>query len=445
MISPGIDQVSDRSIHEILIELASDNSRLAKEAILTREKDNELLKRVFFLAYDPFTQFYQRKIPQYSRNDRPSLALQYALECLNNLSSRVVTGNAAIDYLKDMLSQLDEDDAQVLERIISKDLKCGASESTANKVWPGLIKTYPVMLCSAFDQKLVDRLHWQKGVYVQLKSDGMRCNIVVNNGSVEVFSRNGRIIETHGVFNYLAKVNRNFVIDGELLIRDKTGRFLDRKTGNGICNKALKGTGTKAQAEAFFLNAWDLIPFKDFENGLCTDDYKTRFTYLQGIIGDLKDYTYTMNIGLIESKIIHSLQEAQDIFENYLASGEEGAILKDKTTIWEDKRSKQLIKLKAELDADLLCVGILPGSGKYAGLIGSLLCETSDGLIKVNVGSGMTDEQRKTCTKYFVGKIITVTYNAKIQAKDGTWSLFLPRLVEIREDKNEANSFSDIK
>ena len=366
---------------------------------------------------------------------------------LDKLSTRYLTGNAAIDYLTKQLSLLSPDDSKVLERMIEKDPKCGVSEATVNKIWKGLVPTYPVMLCSAYDQKLVDRLHWKNGVYVQLKSDGMRCNIRIDaEGKVTVFSRNGRLIDTHGVFDYIGNSVKSVVIDGELLVKDKSGKFLDRKTGNGICNKALKGTITKAQCEMFFLNAWDIIDLESFESGVCNDDYETRYIKLFGLTGNLNQYTPNHNIGLIETKIVHSLDEAQKIFEEYLAIGEEGAILKDKSAIWEDKRSRQLIKLKAELDADLIITDVIPGTGKYEGMIGSFMCTDKDNKVKVNVGTGLSDEQRKTLTKSeVVGKIITVTYNAKIQAKTGEWSLFLPRFIEIREDKNIPNSFGEIK
>lgn len=435
-------------ILNILKELEANNSRLAKEAILTREKDNQLLKKFFELALNPYVQFYQRKIPKYTTDFNESFI---PLDCaMNNvadkLSTRLITGNAAIDYLTKQLSLLSPDCAKVLERMIEKDPKCGVSEGTVNKIWKGLIPSFPVMLCSPYEQKLVDRLHWNKGVYAQLKSDGMRCMIVVDGKTVTAYTRNGRVLETHGVFDYFGKYNKRFVIDGELLVRSDDGKFLDRKTGNGICNKALKGTSTRAQAEAFFLNAWDYIPLDDFHKGICTDTYKVRYTYLQGIVGDIHYFNYTVNVGVIETKIIHTLDEAQKIFEEYLSVGEEGLILKDTTTIWEDARSKSLIKMKAELDADLLVTGIIPGTGKYEGMIGSLTCTDKDGILDVNVGSGLSDAQRKALSASdVVGKVIAVTYNAKIQAKNGTWSLFLPRLIEIREDKNTPNSFGEIK
>ena len=58
-------------ILDILKELEATSSRLEKEAILKREQNNALLKQVFFLAYDPFTQFYIRKIPSYVTEENP--------------------------------------------------------------------------------------------------------------------------------------------------------------------------------------------------------------------------------------------------------------------------------------------------------------------------------------------------------------------------------------
>ena len=78
--------------------------------------------------------------------------------------------------------------------------------------------------------------------------------------------------------------------------------------------------------------------------------------------------------------------------------------------------------------------------------MGALVCESNDGIIEVNVGSGFNDEHRKTIKEQdILGKIITVKYNARIKSKDGDESLFLPVFVEVREDKTEADNAEDIK
>jgi ATP-dependent DNA ligase len=92
-------------------------------------------------------------------------------------------------------------------------------------------------------------------------------------------------------------------------------------------------------------------------------------------------------------------------------------------------------------------VGWEEGTGKNKGRLGALVCESSDGLIQVNVGSGYSDEQREEFTKTTaIGKIVTVKYNARIKDRgDGVERLFLPTFIEMREDKDVADSSKKIK
>ena len=92
------------------------------------------------------------------------------------------------------------------------------------------------------------------------------------------------------------------------------------------------------------------------------------------------------------------------------------------------------------MEADLKVVAIQEGTGKYKGKIGALLCESGDGNVKVSVGSGLTDEQRSLPESDYIGKIISVKYNTKIPNYDKSGeTLFLPRFVEIRLDKDSAD------
>lgn len=427
-------------ILDILKELEATSSRLEKEAILKREQNNKLLKRVFFLAYDPFTQFYQRKIPAYkSASKNQADTLDSVLDSLSVLSNREATGNAGIEFLSKLLSSLVESDSKVLERVIGKDLKCGASASTANKTWPNLIAEYPCMLCTPFDEKIAAKFKFP--AVAQLKMDGMRFNAIVKDGKCEFRSRNGKEIDLLGNLeqDFIKLANgQNLVFDGELLVKDK-GIILDRQTGNGILNKAVKGTIMTDEARKVHATVWDVIDYDTFKNGKGKITYQIRFSQLESM-------ALTSKIHLVESTVVASLEEAQQIFEKYLAEGQEGIILKDLSGVWEDKRVKTQVKFKAELDCDLKVVGIQPGTGKYEGMVGALLCESEDGIIKVDVGSGLSDFDRKEFTKNSpVGKIAAVVYNARIKNKQGEESLFLPRLVEIREDKNIADSAKKIR
>jgi len=425
-------------------DLAVNGSRNFKIDYLKQHTDNKTLKEVIRLALDPFTQFYIRKIPQYKQIDTTDIGLKEAIDQLGYLSKRIYTGNAGIEHLRSILCNLPEDKAQVIERIINKDLKCGVSVATANTVWPDLIKEYPCMLASGFEQKLVDKLKFP--AMVQLKMDGMRFNAIVNGGKCEFRSRSGKELNLLGYledeFITIAK-GENIVFDGELIVTDGFG-VLDRQTGNGILSKAGKGTISEEEAAKVKAVIWDEIPLMFFKSGLYSTPYKDRFAAMKDRLRSLKSSGF--KIEAVESQYVDNLEDAQTLFQNYFDKGEEGIILKACDMVWENKRSKKQIKFKGELECDLKIVALEEGSGKYKGLLGSLACESSDGTLKVSVGSGLTDEHRSSLNKQeYVGRVCSIKYNARIKNKDGEESLFLPIFIEVRDDKSEADSIGDIK
>jgi len=435
------------SLNQIFEDLAANPSRNFKLDYLNQQAGNDALREVIRLALDPFTQFYQRKIPAYTPNTTEHAAsLQAVLPALSDLSLRLVTGHAAIHHLQMMLEAVSPDDAKVIERIIKKDLKCGVQVSTANDVWMGLIKEYPVMLCSPYLQKLVDKIKFP--AYAQMKMDGMRFNAIVRDGKCEFRSRNGKEIQLLGNLEaeFVALAGPvDCVFDGELLVMDDmTGQFMDRQTGNGILNKANKGTISADEAAKVHASVWDLIPYAYFTDGHCPTPYSNRFAKLETVVSNQK--SEGKKIWSVASTLVETLDQAQEIFQDYLAKGYEGIILKDGSGEWEDKRSKGQIKFKGELECDLKIVGLESGTGKYQGLLGSLICESSDGLLKVSVGSGLTDTDRlELNSTSIIGKVIAVKYNARIKNKQGEDSLFLPIFLELREDKDIADSDKDIK
>lgn len=422
-------------VFDILEDLAANPSRNYKIAKLEEHKDNKVLREVVRLALDPFTQFYIRKIPKYQASG--SGCLMVAMDQLFELSSRLVTGNAAIEHLIQVLESLSPTNAKVLERIIAKDLKCGVSTATANDVWLGLIADYPCMLASQYEQKLIDKIKWP--AMVQLKLDGMRFNAVVRDGAVEFKTRNGKTIDLMGnleqEFIQLAN-GMDVVFDGELLVSNNNG-VLDRQTGNGILNKALKGTISQTEANLVRATVWDYIPYAYFTTGHCPIPYKERFAKLINLPEKIK---------LVESTVVENIDQANDLFKSYYDKGEEGIILKDINQDWQDNRVKHQIKFKGELECDLKVVGWEEGTGKYVGKLGALICESDDGIIKVKVGSGFNDEDREKIKEQDVlGKVVAIKYNSRIRSKSEDESLFLPIFLEIREDKNQADSSGAIK
>lgn len=422
------------TILKILNELASDNSRLFKEAVLKREQNNETLKRVFELALNPNINFWIKQIPGYNvGNVHPEVTLDEAFELLNPLVNRQVTGNAAIDWLSGILSKLHHDDAKVLERIIARDMRCGVNDSTVNKIWKNLIPDFKVMLA---DKKIANI---KFPAICQTKMDGIRCHLTLEGDKVVAYSRQGKPIETLGKLDEHAKVmmNDGETWDGELVCFEN-GKSMNRQKSNGILNKAIRGTISEGEADLITFTVWDIVEEgRDYEDRF--DDLEERF------IGDTDKPS---KFRLVHSIIVNSIEEAQQEFVKALEAGEEGVILKNLKSKWEGKRSKHLCKLKAEQTADLKVVAWEEGTGKNAGRLGNLICQTEDGVLEVSVGTGFSDEERSQLTpENTIGRIIEVQYNQIIQAKtDKKPCLYLPRAVRFRDgEKDKANTFEELK
>ena len=423
-------------ILSILSRLEAVTGRLEKEAILKQNADNMTLMRTFQMALDPKINFYIRKVPEPGPNPDPSwhwnLYDAYAsMEIW--LAGRKVRGLEATAWLARLLGTLTPDDQEVIRRVIGRNLKCGVSEATAQKIWPEHLKlSYPCMLVSPLDSKT--KLKWP--MMAQTKMDGMRFNALVQNGQVSYRSRAGKELDLFGVLDadvMKLTAEENFVLDGELLMAGPDGKPMDRKTGNGLLTKFQKGTGTAELAKQIRAVVWDIVPFWALQEGRCSTGYRERYLMLHPATQG--------RIQVAPITIVNSMEEAQTLYRQKLAEGEEGLILKDPKGPWEDKRVKHQVKMKAELEADLRVVGVTPGTGKFQGKIGSLMVETGDREVRCSVGTGLTDEERSLDPSEFMGKIVAVKYNAVItDKKTGERSLFLPVFVEIREDKSVADA-----
>lgn len=464
------------TILSILNQLGATRSKTEKLSILKNNIDNETLKEFFRLALSGSINFFQKKPIQFeSKNDGMLFSLDSAMTILlEDVAGRKVTGNAARDLIRGLMESLHPDDAEVLQRILLKDPKCGTG-SMVNDVWKDLVPEHPNLLASPYKKKDAEKMNWAAGVIVERKSDGLRISIDVQPDCVTVYSRAGNILDLHGRFDLLGtlQVFHGRVIDAELMVIKADGKYEDRKTGNGICSKAIKGTLNPEDAQKMVAVAWDIIDSETFwAKKPSIVGMETRFNQLMHCLMGLTELKVDL-VRPIEHEIVYSLNEAVAIYEKYRAAGEEGAMLKEIDVLWEDRRSKHLYKMKAEETCELKVTGFNQGKGEFIDYVGSLILESDDGKLVVNM-SGFPLKLRAEITANMTGNpstymmveptgevtytampgdteiqinsIVEVMYNEKIKSRDSEiWSLFLPRFEKVRLDKTEANTLSEIK
>ncbi len=443
--------ITSDTVFSIIEEIAADSGKLAKQEIIGRFSHHDLFKRVLVYTLNPFKTFNIRP-------EDPTLTSNFMLggsvfddntwKLLDDLCTRSVTGNAAVEAVSAEFSRLTPSSAKLLWRIINKDFRAGFSESTVNKVIKDLIPEFAYMRCCLPKDTKLAEFSWVDGVYSQEKADGMFANVDYDrDGSVRISSRNGTQFPVDQfvqlVTDVIETLEPGYQHHGEMLVV-KNGEILDREIGNGILNSVQQG-GTFAADEKPVYKIWDRVELTSVvPKGKDPHPYKMRFAGLKALV----EKGSSGYIQLIETRVVHSLAEAYKHYGEMLALGKEGTIIKDGKAPWRDGTSKQQVKLKLEAECDLIIVGFTEGNGKNKNLFGSIVVQTSDGLLKVGV-SGFTDKKRKEIhdkRKELLNTIMAVKFNdIMYPSEEGKLhSLFLPRAIEFRQDKTEADSLQRV-
>ncbi len=429
------------TIYEIIESVAAIGSTIEKQKIIETNKDNEVLKNCFFYAENPRFNFWI-KVKTFSNNTGTKDIDLATFTFLNQLIKREITGDAARNSVEAYMGDLTGHAQEILARIINKDLRCNAGTAIANKVWKNLIPEYPVLLCSKYDakaEKYLSQFENGVGFAIQKKEDGGRLLVKVDHdGVVTYHSRNGSELNLFGIFDTQLSQFKDRVFDGELLVETADGKP-NRKVGNGFYTKAVRGSISEEEAKQFSYKVWDVVPTHEYLAGKGTETHSVRHQ-------NLIDMNFSGKISIVMSKHVQTLAECQEFYGQMRNDGQEGAIIKVANSVWEDSRSKNYVKLKNVSDVDALCIRVEPGTGKYAGMIGSLVCQDSSGELLFNVGTGLTDDDRKKDPSFYVNHIVECTYNEVISSKSKTTkSLFLPVFKQVRHDKNVANHISELK
>jgi len=441
-------------IFDLIEQIAATPSKNEKIVMLKEGCKSDHFKMVLAATYNPLVTYGMDKMPE-RRDDFAGVKLfdEDTYIIIDHLATRVLTGNGARDTVAAELGMLTEKSAELLKRILRKDLRAGFSESSCNKAYKGLVPEFPYMRCSLpKDAKLKDWPWETDGALSQEKADGMFANLdVESTGIVRITSRQGSEFPLGQFADLVQEAKTRLVPDtqthGELLVM-KDGEILPREIGNGILNSVLSG-GEFGPGETPIYKVWDSIPLSAVQpKGRFETPYRTR---LRGMIVVLRDNPGTL-IQMIETKLVRSLAEAYQHAGELMKKGKEGTIVKHPHAHWRDGTSKEQVKLKLEFEVDLRVVAIAPGKEgtKNEGRAGALTCETDCGKLRVDVT--VKNEAMRDLVdadpEDWIDRIIPVVANEIMTPGESNdlHSLFLPRMAEAkyRLDKADADTLDKV-
>jgi len=232
------------------------------------------------------------------------------------------------------------------------------------------------------------------------------------------------------------------VLDGELLVVDKkSGNILERKISNGILNKSNISEDELSRVRFVI---WDAIPLNNF---LSVSPFESAYKNRWEAISDTYHLGTHEKIGLPETEVVNNIEQAKTFFRKMIKEGKEGSVLKNLLGFWDNKRSKDQVKLKLFVEFEMEIVALEEGKNDCLGKLGAFQVKSKDGLITTGVGSGLSLQQRVEYWEQDLrGRIITIkSVGVTSDAKTGDLSLDLPIFIELRDDKNEANTSVEIQ
>jgi DNA ligase-1 len=427
--------------YQVISDLENHPSRLNKEAIVLAQA--EAGNSEFFegarLALDPMITFGIKQVPEKTNEDGVGLPWDSFTLALTGFVTRNVTGNTARDMIQAMMKSATKAEWNGwYRRILIKDLRCGTSEKTINKVVEKKYASYaiPIFGCQLAHDSANHESKVSGKKLIEVKLDGVRVITIVRcDGRVDMFSRNGKelvnfphVVEQISAVVKKAPPKYDLVLDGEIM----SSSFQDLMTQ--VHRKS------DVKANDAILNLFDMCPLSNFEQGSWDKSQTLRSQMVQAWVEknnlDLPNVTCLAN-ELVDLDTDEGQLRYKEINAQAVAGGYEGIMIKDPEAGYECKRSVAWLKLKPFIEVSLEVKYVEEGTGKNIGRLGAFVCEgVDDGkAIRVNVGSGFTDDNRIdywSARDSVVSNIVEVRADAITQNQDGTYSLRFPRFKGFR-------------
>ena len=432
------------TLYEIIKKLQETPGSNDKIKILNEHTYNAQLKWYLRQAICPSINYYltSKTFPNSRAVGDEEFSYSVIGLLANPLSNREITGNEAKLRVISLLDSLNEEGQELLRLMLLKDIRAGIGVSTVNKVWPGLCLQVPYQRCSLPTERTLKRFPDGKLAIVQLKGDGMFA--AMKRSTKEMFTRNGSKFPgwlASYLLQYPIKLEDG-VFEGDLLC-SRAGKLLPRKEGNGILNSVLQG-GELPQGVDIEYHVWNELTEEHWAAGSTFIDYDISFN----CCGNAVKLLGSSRIKLIEHAYFESLEQANAFNEIQLSQGMEGSIIKTLEHKWKNGTSQECVKLKKTKEVDLIWYDSKQGTGKYQSRLGAMLLKSSCGKLEVKCGTGFSDAEREMLwdSQPKLPCIVTVAANDVINSKGKeSTSLFLPRFIELRRDKDEADNLERVK
>lgn len=348
------------TVFEILEEIENTQGTKAKTEILKAHAANRRLVDVMQLTHNPYVNFYIGCIPENSSNNKQQNgssdeSLDSLLSALRQCMTGDLRGNAGKEYVSSILSEMSGLDHKWSCRIILKKLRLGIGDSTITKLWPGLLSSFEVSLAKEVDweienEKLVLKTPINYPARVEPKWDGFRCIAVKVAGVVTLFARSGRVFDQAKKIDAFLEENMKdgWVLDGELMGEEwnDTASIVSSKKNH-------------KDDSGLFYHVFDCMEIDVWRSHGTSKQYSERLDDIKKAIS--LDSSKKQPVKTASGKTVTCESELISFYEECIAIGYEGIMIKCLDAPYVFKRSSSVMKLKPIATYDGVVTEVLMG------------------------------------------------------------------------------------
>ena len=218
--------------------------------------------------------------------------------------------------------------------------------------------------------------------WVSEKLDGVRAYW----DGTQLISRQGNVFAVPAWFSAEFP---NVSLDGEL--------WMGRGTFDALSGAVRKTTPVDSE--------WRGIRFMVFDMPAQAGDFNQRLQQLRALFA----HTHSPYIAMVAQEKLPNQKALMARLDQVVNAGGEGLMLHLGSAPYRGVRSDDLLKLKRFEDAEATVLAHIAGTGKYQGMMGALLVQTSAG-VQFKIGTGFSDAERRNPPP--IGSQITYRYRS---------------------------------
>lgn len=432
-----LESTEDKRVKELFELIVNTSSTNQKKEIISENSGNERFKLILDYLLNPYliTGISSKKIVR-ETDKPPVMQFDSFPELMEYLFKNNTGSDDVVASIRQFLSAQPADMAGFYSSIITKSIRLGCDTKTVNKALGfEFIPQWEVQQSYNIEKAQLKPGEWFS---LSQKLNGVRGTFYDG----KIISRQGK--EFTGLDHIIEDVGRLFpepadwVLDGELVRVNVEGLSDNEnfRVGTGILSQ------DDADKSSIQLVIFDVLPKKEFAQGESAQLYEQRLETLDMLRGKIHSMAL-LSISVVARLYAGNDQSMINHYLDIMVSEDKEGLMLNRDSRYYRKRHNGILKVKRFYTVDLTVLSVEEGSGRLAGKLGAFVVDYKGN--SLNVGSGMSDEQRDefwSVREALPGRVIEVKYKEESSDKrTGLNSLQFPIFVSLREEGKEASYY----